>query len=52
MHYYSTKRYSYRARPSNGNNRNTLLFRDPTVDGLKTATPRSGWLLPGGHVQA
>ena len=35
MHYYSTKQYAYPGTPaSNGNNRNVLLFRDPTVDGL------------------
>ncbi|MEG0227065.1 MAG: D-alanyl-D-alanine carboxypeptidase family protein, partial [Comamonas sp.] len=35
MHYYATKQYHYEGTPaSNGTNRNTLLFRDPTVDGL------------------
>ncbi len=35
--YYATKEYHYPGTPvSNGQNRNTLLFRDPTVDGLKT----------------
>ena len=40
MHYYATKQYSYPGTPpSNGNNRNSLLFCDPTVDGLKTGHP-------------
>jgi D-alanyl-D-alanine carboxypeptidase (penicillin-binding protein 5/6) len=35
--YYSIKKYRYPGTPStNDTNRNTLLFRDPTVDGLKT----------------
>ncbi len=47
MHYYSTKHYSYPGTPaSNGNNRNMLLFRDPTVDGLKTGhTEAAGYCL-------
>ena len=47
MHYYSTKQYSYPGTPaSNGNNRNVLLFRDPTVDGLKTGhTAAAGYCL-------
>jgi D-alanyl-D-alanine carboxypeptidase (penicillin-binding protein 5/6) len=47
MHYYSTKQYSYPGTPaSNGSNRNTLLFRDPTVDGLKTGhTAAAGYCL-------
>lgn len=47
MHYYSTKKYSYPGTPaSNGTNRNTLLFRDPTVDGLKTGhTAAAGYCL-------
>lgn len=47
MHYYATKTYSYPGTPaSNGNNRNTLLFRDPTVDGLKTGhTAAAGYCL-------
>ncbi|MHA7601304.1 D-alanyl-D-alanine carboxypeptidase family protein [Alicycliphilus sp. T452] len=47
MHYYSTKQYRYEGTPaSNGNNRNTLLFRDPTVDGLKTGhTAAAGYCL-------
>lgn len=37
FHYYSIKKYRYPGTPeSNDTNRNTLLFRDPTVDGLKT----------------
>ena len=47
MHYYSTKKYSYPGTPaSNSNNRNSLLFRDPTVDGLKTGhTAAAGYCL-------
>ena len=47
MHYYSTKQYHYPGTPaSNGNNRNTLLFRDPSVDGLKTGhTAAAGYCL-------
>ena len=47
MHYYATKQYSYPGTPaSNGNNRNMLLFRDPTVDGLKTGhTEAAGYCL-------
>ena len=47
MHYYATKHYSYPGTPaSNGNNRNSLLFRDPTVDGLKTGhTDAAGYCL-------
>ena len=47
MHYYATKHYSYPGTPaSNGNNRNSLLFRDPTVDGLKTGhTAAAGYCL-------
>ena len=47
MHYYATKQYSYPGTPaSNGNNRNALLFRDPTVDGLKTGhTSAAGYCL-------
>ncbi len=47
MHYYSTKQYSYPGTPaSNGSNRNSLLFRDPTVDGLKTGhTAAAGYCL-------
>ncbi|MEQ6438103.1 D-alanyl-D-alanine carboxypeptidase family protein [Comamonas sp. w2-DMI] len=47
MHYYSTKHYYYPGTPaSNGTNRNSLLFRDPTVDGLKTGhTAAAGYCL-------
>ncbi|MDR0214246.1 MAG: D-alanyl-D-alanine carboxypeptidase [Comamonas sp.] len=47
MHYYATKHYSYPGTPaSNGSNRNALLFRDPTVDGLKTGhTNAAGYCL-------
>ncbi|WP_027014548.1 D-alanyl-D-alanine carboxypeptidase family protein [Comamonas composti] len=47
LHYYSTKHYYYPGTPaSNGNNRNTLLFRDPSVDGLKTGhTAAAGYCL-------
>ena len=47
MHYYATQQYSYPGTPaSNGNNRNVLLFRDPTVDGLKTGhTAAAGYCL-------
>lgn len=47
MHYYSTKHYAYPGTPaSNGSNRNSLLFRDPTVDGLKTGhTNAAGYCL-------
>ena len=47
MHYYATKHYAYPCTPaSNGNNRNSLLFRDPTVDGLKTGhTNAAGYCL-------
>jgi D-alanyl-D-alanine carboxypeptidase (penicillin-binding protein 5/6) len=45
--YYSIKQYHYPGTPaSNANNRNTLLFRDPTVDGLKTGyTDAAGYCL-------
>ncbi|GAC1390549.1 MAG: D-alanyl-D-alanine carboxypeptidase family protein [Variovorax sp.] len=37
VHYYAIKKYRYPGTPSaNDTNRNLLLFRDPTVDGLKT----------------
>lgn len=42
VHYYAIKKYRFPGTPStNDTNRNLLLFRDPTVDGLKT-----------GHTQA
>ena len=45
--YYSTQKYRYPGTPaSNDTNRNTLLFRDPTVDGLKTGhTKAAGYCL-------
>ena len=47
MHYDSMKFYRYPGTPaSNGNNRNLLLFRDPTVHGLKTGhTDAAGYCL-------
>ena len=47
MHYYAIKHYAYPGTPrSNDTNRNTLLFRDPTVDGLKTGhTAAAGYCL-------
>ncbi|MFD1712386.1 D-alanyl-D-alanine carboxypeptidase [Ottowia sp. GY511] len=47
MHYYSIKKYRYPGTPaSNDTNRNTLLFHDPTVDGLKTGhTNAAGYCL-------
>ena len=46
-HYYATKEYHYPGTPTaNGRNRNALLFRDPTVDGLKTGhTNAAGYCL-------
>lgn len=36
--YYGIRKYRYEGTPTaNDTNRNTLLFRDPTVDGLKTS---------------
>jgi serine-type D-Ala-D-Ala carboxypeptidase (penicillin-binding protein 5/6) len=45
--YYAIKQYHYPGAPvSNGSNSNTLLFRDPTVDGLMTAySPVAGYCL-------
>jgi len=45
--YYAIKKYRYPGTPaSNDTNRNTLLFRDPTVDGLKTGhTDAAGYCL-------
>ena len=47
MHYYAIKQYRYQGTPSsNSNNRNLLLYRDPTVDGLKTGhTAAAGYCL-------
>lgn len=45
--YYAIQRYRYPGTPAtNDTNRNTLLFRDPTVDGLKTGhTAAAGYCL-------
>ncbi|APW48582.1 D-alanyl-D-alanine carboxypeptidase family protein [Rhodoferax antarcticus] len=45
--YYAIKKYRYPGTPAaNDNNRNALLFRDPTVDGLKTGyTDAAGYCL-------
>ncbi|HXD42207.1 MAG TPA: D-alanyl-D-alanine carboxypeptidase family protein [Ramlibacter sp.] len=45
--YYSIKKYRYQGTPTaNDTNRNMLLFRDPTVDGLKTGhTDAAGYCL-------
>ena len=45
--YYAIKSYHYPGTPeTNGNNRNLLLFRDPSVDGLKTGhTEEAGYCL-------
>ena len=47
MGYYAIKKYRYQGTPTaNDTNRNTLLFRDPTVDGLKTGhTDAAGYCL-------
>ena len=47
MAYYAIKKYRYAGTPSaNDTNRNLLLFRDPTVDGLKTGhTDAAGYCL-------
>jgi len=47
MHYYAIRKYRYAGTPSaNDTNRNLLLFRDPTVDGLKTGhTEAAGYCL-------
>ncbi|MDO5692001.1 MAG: D-alanyl-D-alanine carboxypeptidase family protein [Pseudomonadota bacterium] len=47
VHYYTIKKYRYPGTPaSNDSNRNLLLFRDPTVDGLKTGhTKAAGYCL-------
>ena len=44
---YSTRKYRYEGSPaSNENNRNVLLLRDPTVDGMKTGyTEAAGYCL-------
>ncbi len=45
--YYAIKKYRYPGTPStNDSNRNLLLFRDPTVDGLKTGhTDAAGYCM-------
>ena len=45
--YYAIKKYRYQGTPTaNDSNRNLLLFRDPTVDGLKTGhTDAAGYCL-------
>jgi len=45
--YYAIKKYRYEGTPSaNDSNRNLLLFRDPSVDGLKTGhTDAAGYCL-------
>jgi len=45
--YYAMKKYRYQGTPTaNDTNRNMLLFRDPTVDGLKTGhTEAAGYCL-------
>jgi D-alanyl-D-alanine carboxypeptidase (penicillin-binding protein 5/6) len=45
--YYAIKKYRYQGAPSaNDSNRNLLLFRDPSVDGLKTGhTDAAGFCL-------
>ena len=47
MGYYAIKKYRYPGTPaSNENNRNLLLFRDPSVDGLKTGhTEAAGYCM-------
>ena len=51
--FYAIKKYRYPGTPAaNDSNRNLLLFRDPTVDGLKTGFTEAARLLHGGHGQA
>ena len=47
VHFYAIKKYRFPDTPaSNENNRNLLLFRDPTVDGLKTGhTDAAGYCM-------
>ncbi len=47
VHYYAIKKYRYPGTPAaNDTNRNLLLFRDPTVDGLKTGhTAAAGYCM-------
>lgn len=46
-HFYAIRKYRYQDSPAdNDSNRNLLLFRDPTVDGLKTGyTKAAGYCL-------
>jgi D-alanyl-D-alanine carboxypeptidase (penicillin-binding protein 5/6) len=47
LHYYAIKKYRFEGTPAaNDSNRNLLLFRDPSVDGLKTGhTEAAGFCL-------
>ena len=47
VHFYAIKKYRYPGTPAaNDSNRNLLLFRDPSVDGLKTGhTDAAGYCL-------
>jgi D-alanyl-D-alanine carboxypeptidase (penicillin-binding protein 5/6) len=47
LHYYAIRKYRYQGTPTaNDTNRNMLLFRDPTVDGLTTGhTDAAGYCL-------
>jgi len=47
VHFYAIRKYRYQGTPTaNDTNRNMLLFRDPTVDGLKTGhTDAAGYCL-------
>jgi serine-type D-Ala-D-Ala carboxypeptidase (penicillin-binding protein 5/6) len=47
VNYYTIKKYRYEGTPTaNDTNRNMLLFRDPTVDGLKTGhTDAAGYCM-------
>ncbi len=47
VRYYTIKKYRYQGTPtSNDSNRNLLLFRDPSVDGLKTGhTDAAGYCM-------
>jgi D-alanyl-D-alanine carboxypeptidase (penicillin-binding protein 5/6) len=53
MSYYAIRKYRYEGTPAaNDTNRNLLLFRDPSVDGLKTGHTEAGRLLPDCHGKA
>ena len=47
LHYYAMRKYRYQGTPTaNDTSRNLLLFRDPTVDGMKAAhTEAAGYCL-------